>query len=100
MGPLAFDLMWRPKAEDDLIRIVDHIAEDAPVAAAALLQAIQDKAHLLRQNPQLGRAGRPGLPDGVRELVVHPNYLLFYRLLKRRRFIEILAVKHAARHFP
>jgi toxin ParE1/3/4 len=44
--------------------------------------------------------GRPGLPDWLRELVVHPNYIVFYRVLAEARTVEILRVKHAAQQTP
>nr|WP_237392621.1 type II toxin-antitoxin system RelE/ParE family toxin [Steroidobacter denitrificans] len=54
----------------------------------------------LAQPPKMGRAGRPGLPAFVRELVAHRNYILFYRVLDETRTVEILRVKHAAQQTP
>jgi toxin ParE1/3/4 len=48
----------------------------------------------------LGRKGRPGLPDWLRELVVHPNYIVFYRVPVEARTVEVSRVKHAARQTP
>ena len=42
--------------------------------------------------------GRVGRIKGTRELVAHPNYLLFYRIKHNR--VEILRVKHAAQQLP
>jgi hypothetical protein len=36
------------------------------------------------------------LPDSVRELVVHPNHITFYRGLAEGRTVEILRVEHVA----
>jgi hypothetical protein len=36
----------------------------------------------------------------VRELVVHQNYIIFYRVLAESRTVEILRVKHAAQQVP
>ena len=52
------------------------------------------------QHPELGRTGRPGLPDWLRELVVYPNYIVFYRVLTATSTVEILRVKHVALHVP
>ena len=54
----------------------------------------------LAQHPELGRTGRPGLPDYVRELVAHRNYIVLYRVLDEIRTEEILRVKHAAQQMP
>jgi len=40
------------------------------------------------------------LPAGVRELVVHRNYIVFYRALDAARTVEILRLKHAAQQTP
>ncbi|MHB1665857.1 type II toxin-antitoxin system RelE/ParE family toxin [Thiomonas sp.] len=54
----------------------------------------------LAQHPELGRTGRPGLPDWLRELVVHPNYVVFYRALAGARTEQILRAKHTAQQVP
>ncbi|MBW8066420.1 MAG: type II toxin-antitoxin system RelE/ParE family toxin, partial [Ferrovum sp.] len=38
--------------------------------------------------------------DWLRELVVHPNYIVFYRVQAATRTVEILRVKHAAQQTP
>jgi toxin ParE1/3/4 len=40
---------------------------------------------------------RPGRDPGTREAVVHPNYLIIYRV---GDVIEILAVLHARQQYP
>jgi plasmid stabilization system protein ParE len=37
---------------------------------------------------------------GIRELVVHPNYIVFYRVLAEGCTVQILRVKHAAQQIP
>ncbi|MBU2839037.1 type II toxin-antitoxin system RelE/ParE family toxin [Acidithiobacillus thiooxidans] len=44
-------------------------------------QELRDKTKPLAQYPELGRQGRPGSPDWLRELLVHPNYIGFFRSL-------------------
>ena len=46
------------------------------------------------ENPYLYRPGRIA---GTREAVVHPNYILVYRVTGT---IEILAVLHARQRYP
>jgi toxin ParE1/3/4 len=40
---------------------------------------------------------RPGRVAGTREAVIHPNYLLVYRVTET---IEILAILHARQQYP
>jgi plasmid stabilization system protein ParE len=61
---------------------------------------LSDKALVLADHPMLGRPGRPGLPEGTRELVAHANYIIFHRVQDARRMVEILRVRHAAMRFP
>jgi plasmid stabilization system protein ParE len=87
-------------AEADLYGIIDYIAQDNPTQAEIFGQELRSKARLLMQHPKMGHTGRPGLPAFVRELVVHQNYIVFYRVLDKARTVEILRVKHAAQQLP
>lgn len=84
-------VVWRAKAEEDLLGIVEHIAQDSIASAEKLADEIEAKAAQLSSFPALGRAGRK---RGTRELVMHPNYIVIYRVLKQS--VDILRVKHAA----
>jgi addiction module RelE/StbE family toxin len=86
---------WRPTAEADRDGIIDYIAQDDPVAAIELGDTIDRRVTALPKHPQLYRAGRV---RGTREMVVHPNYIVVYRIVRRE--IEILRVLHSARQWP
>ncbi|MCK9510890.1 MAG: type II toxin-antitoxin system RelE/ParE family toxin [Pigmentiphaga sp.] len=87
-------------AREDLRAIVRSIGKDNPTWAKSFGQDLRDKTKLLAKHPELGRQGRPGLPEWLRELVVHPNYIVFHRVLTEARTVEILRVKHAAQQTP
>jgi addiction module RelE/StbE family toxin len=95
MTAKPYRIEWRPMAREDLRAIVRYIGKDNPTRAKNFGQELRDKTKLLAQHPELGRQGRPGLPDWLRELVVHPNYIVFYRVQAATRTVEILRVKHA-----
>lgn len=99
-GQTPYRIEWRPKAHEDLRAIVQYIGRDNPARAKSFGQELRDKTQRLAQHPELGRTDRPGLPQGVRELVAHPNYIVFYRVLAKARTVEILRVKHAAQQTP
>ena len=100
MTAKSYRIEWRPMAREDLRAIVRYIGKDNPTRAKSFGQELRDKTKPLAQHPELGRQGRPGLPDWLRELVVHPNYIVFYRVQAATRTVEILRVKHAAQQTP
>lgn len=93
---MSHRIIWRPVAESDLAGIVDYIAQDNPTRAESFGQELREKVGALAQHPLLGRSGRPGLPDWLRELVVHKNYIVFYRVREESRTVEVLRVRHTA----
>ncbi|MDP1653130.1 MAG: type II toxin-antitoxin system RelE/ParE family toxin [Rhodocyclaceae bacterium] len=100
MTAKPYRIEWRPMALEDLRAIVRYIGKDNPTRAKSFGKELCDKTRPLAQHPELGRTGRPGLPDWLRELVVHPNYIVFYRVLTEARTVQILRVKHAAQQVP
>lgn len=80
-------------AKRDLEAIVDYIAQDNPVAAAKVFDAVSAVAARLADFPEMGHAGR--LPD-TRELVVAGlPYVIVYHVA--RDVVTIIAVFHGAR---
>jgi len=100
VAQIPYRIEWRPKAREDLRAIVRYIAEYDPGRARSFGQELRDKTQPLADYPALGRPGRPGLPASVRELIVHRNYIVFYRVLDAARTVEILRLKHTARQTP
>lgn len=87
--------LWRPAAIADRQRIIDFIAQDSPLAAVRMGDLFMEKALMLDRHPKLGRPGRIA---GTRELVVHENYILIYRVVGV--LPEVLRIKHAAQQWP
>jgi len=82
---------WLNRALRDLVNITAYIERDNPEAARALARSIREKTNRLASFPFLGRASER---RDIRELVVHKNYLVSYRI--RPESIEVLQVWHAA----
>lgn len=87
--------IWKPAALADRRGIIEYIAQDNPLAAIELGDLLIAQAEQLDQHPTSGRIGRV---KGTRELVVHPNYILVYRIVGKTA--EVLRVKHAAQRWP
>lgn len=100
MTARPYRIEWRLMAREDLHAIVQHIGKDSPARVKSFGKELRDRTKLLAQRPELGRQGRPGLPEYLRELVAHPNYIIFYRILAEVRTVQILRVKHTARQAP
>lgn len=88
-------IIWTASARADLSAIIRYIAIRNPTAARRLRNAIDESVLPIREYPLLYRAGRVA---GTREIVVHPNYIVIYRVRTDR--IEIIAVVHARRRYP
>lgn len=85
---------WRSEARAELWQILNYIGDRHLVAAIQLYEAVEGATSALPEHPYLYRVGRV---HNTREIVVHPNYLVVYRVTDR---IEILSVLHARREYP
>jgi toxin ParE1/3/4 len=88
-------LVWRARALSDLETILSYIADRNLAAADGLLAAIETCTERLPEHPFLYRIGRV---DGTREAVVHPNYIVIYRVGANK--VEIVNVVHARQQYP
>lgn len=92
-----FHLRYLPSAQEDLLSILDWIAEDSPKRALSFVAELDDRIGGLEQHPLLGRIPRyQRLREyGYRVLIVE-SYLVFYVI--RGRTIEIHRVVHGSRN--
>jgi toxin ParE1/3/4 len=89
------ELRWTRKALENLGQIAVYIAQDNPTRASSFIGEIKEKTELLLAFPALGR---PGRVPGTRELVVHDNYVVPYRV--KADTVQIIRVQHVARLWP
>ncbi len=89
------NLIWRPEARRQYLKSLDYIGQRNLVASQRLDQAIIDQVALLQQHPFIGRVGRI---DNTRELVVHPNYIIIYRVDETE--VWILRFLHVRKQYP
>jgi addiction module RelE/StbE family toxin len=88
-------VQWLTKARNNLATIIEYIAERNDEAATELQGEIERAASQLPEHPYLYRYGRVA---GTREIVVHPNYLVVYRI--KPTVIEIINVLHTRQQYP
>ena len=89
------DLIWEPEADDQLNAIADFISLQNPAAADRIVGLIHNGVERVRRFPE---SGRPGRVPGTRELIVHPNYIVIYRVTDAA--IDVLRVLHARQRYP
>ena len=87
---------WSDEARGDLRDILSFIAERNLLAADGLYDRIEQSISHLPQHPYLYKQSQR-MP-GAREVIVHPNYVVYYRVTATA--IEILAVVHSSRDYP
>ncbi|WP_085032584.1 type II toxin-antitoxin system RelE/ParE family toxin [Ensifer aridi] len=92
-------VVWSVEANQDTLEILRYIAEDNPLAAERVVDAIEDAGNKLGDFA----TGRPGRVTGTYEksLTRHP-YILAYELrqIAERECVVILRVIHTARDWP
>lgn len=88
-------VVWREVARRELRAILRYIAERNVSAADDINERIQLCAQRIGGHPFSHRHGRV---PGTREAVVHPNYVVVYRVGTDE--IEILSVMHSRRQYP
>lgn len=87
----------RQKADEDRQAIFDCIAADNVAAALDLDDLIEHQLLELIDHPELYRVGRV---RGMREMVLAPNYILVYRILKQAGIIEVVRIIGARQNYP
>jgi len=87
-------VVWAREALDDASNIADYISDNNPAAADRITAIIFESAEVLGQYPNMYR---PGRMDGTREAIIHPNYVLVYRVEAAQ--IRIVNVLHSARRY-
>ena len=87
-------IVWTDEAVEDLETIAAYVAARNLPAARRLTGLIFDAIERLGDYPHAYRIGRV---EGTREAVVHPNYIVVYRV---DTLVRVLAIVHASRQYP
>jgi addiction module RelE/StbE family toxin len=83
---------WTKRAVQNLASVLDYIARDKPLAAAKFGADARKKIAILEEHPYIGKASDE---PGVRELLIHENYVVIYRV--RDGELQILRFRHTRR---
>ncbi|MDX1253297.1 MAG: type II toxin-antitoxin system RelE/ParE family toxin [Gammaproteobacteria bacterium] len=85
---------WARHAQTQLRHIHDYIAQDSPLYAKRVSDALVRKTFLLDELPRMGRKVPELNEENVRELALY-SYRILYEI--KTTHIEILAVIHKRR---
>ena len=88
-------IRWRTEAQADLATILAYIAERNLQAASDLHDRIDHAVSQLPHHPYLYRAGRVA---NTHELIIHPSYLIGYRV--GTTAIEIISIVQTRQQEP
>ena len=92
----------RPRADNEIDELANHIARDNIDAAMRFLDAVQKCFDLISEQPGIGTRRYAHLPmlEGLRMLPVSDfeKHLIFY--IERPTYIDILRVLHGSRDIP
>jgi addiction module RelE/StbE family toxin len=84
---------WSKRATKNLDAVLAYIHKNNPIAAVKFAADIQKNIANLADHPNLGRLITEF--EGVRRLMVHENYQIFYRI--KKDIIYIATLRHAKR---
>lgn len=90
------EVYFSESAIADLEEIRDYIAADNPVAAAKLIDDVEEACERFARHPGLG-VNRDDLLQGIRLFPVRKTYVVFYRHTEDA--VEIVRVVNARRDF-
>ncbi len=88
-------IVWKNNARLRVREAIDYISDFNEQAALDLESALRHSVGRLADFPYVGR---PGRVEGTRELIIHPNYLIIYRIADDA--VVILNLVHARRQYP
>jgi len=88
------EIIWAPRALDDLEALIKYISRNAPVTARRFAQKLVNHVEILADHPLISGLLPEDDTDTYRELI-HGNYRLIYRV--EEECVFIVAVHHAAR---
>jgi addiction module RelE/StbE family toxin len=86
-------IVYTQRALDDLERLIEFVEHLHPAEIEATGQLIVQAVEILASHPLIGRR----TSEHLRELVIsrwRTGYLALYRLDRKRREVQILAVRH------
>ena len=93
---MVYQIIWAPRALQDLQDIVSYIRRDKPEVARQFGEKLIAKAESLASMPERGRIIPKFSNPALRELLLAP-YRIAYRIQESSGTVEIARIWHGAR---
>ena len=96
---MSFEVRWKPRASDELTRIVeDHDSRD-PSWTDVVTAAITEKLEFISETPYLSSIFKTVKGTEVREVLAASNRI-FFSIHERQQRIWIESIRHARQQDP
>ncbi len=92
----VYEIVWTEPAAKSLDAIMTSLAEISSSRVARVGESIVRAVEVLRSFPFIGSVYRKG-PGGSTREIASKQYRIFYRVVTKRKQVQILAVWHGAR---
>lgn len=96
---MDYRIEWSERARSDLREIVATIAADHPSAVGPWGEDLFRHIEILGSFPLIGPAA-PGVSERPTRRIVYGDYLIYYRVHRAPKVVELLALWHGARGIP
>lgn len=96
---MDFAVVWTMPAADQLQEVIEYVQRENPAAAQRMADDIAHRIDLLGKFPLSGGIYLRTQRREIREILAG-KYRIFYRVRRRLKRVEILAVWHGARKEP
>jgi plasmid stabilization system protein ParE len=94
-----YQIVWAPRAINELTAIRDYIAAESPRRAQRLAIAIHERAAQLSHFPYSGARFKRTRVGQYRQ-ISYRKYRIFYRVERLTKTVYIVAIWHGARREP
>ena len=99
--PEHYRISLTHRASDDLVNICAYIAQDSPTNAALVAQEIVNAFDSLELLPRRYRIHeRRSDPAKTVHAMPVPPFIVYYRVVERRKVVEVAAVRHGHQRQP
>jgi plasmid stabilization system protein ParE len=96
---MSLEVRWKPRASDELTRIVDYHDSRDPSWTDVVTAAISDKPEFISETPYLSSIYKSVKGTEVRE-VLAASYRIFFSIDERRQRIWVESIRHAHHQDP